>query len=294
MSAFYRSDQNYGTIKVYGTTTRKYKVTLIKSCNVKNCRDLFAEPSSSILLPSSKGSAHNDEKLVQSISRTRSTIYELSSCNPWEFFVTMTLDAHKYDRFNLKKFHKDLSQYIRDFNKKYRLCIKYLLIPEKHNNGAWHFHGFFMGLPKNFLHKFSVNEHLPNKLLDRIHAGKNVYTWPAYVNKFGFSNFEPIDNLEAVSKYITKYITKDFIESITELNAHKFYASQGLKKAEVLHQGLIFKALPSLDFENDYVQIKWFDTFEEALTSFNMENNCVAVERDLCLQHRSLSVGLME
>ena len=61
------------------------------------------------------------------------TIYELAACNPWDWFVTFTLDKNKYDRTNLPKFQKDLSQFIRDFRKKTGAQVKYMLIPEQHS-----------------------------------------------------------------------------------------------------------------------------------------------------------------
>ena len=215
-----------------------------------------------------KGDAGNDGKLDNSLSRTKSRIFELAICNPWEWFATLTLDKTKYDRKDLGKFIKDLSQFIRNYRRKTGHAVKYLLIPEHHQDGAWHLHGFFMGLPVEELRAFQRSDHIPRKLLDRIEKGKSVYTWEAYAKKFGYAVLEPIENHEAVSKYITKYITKEAMNTITELNAHAFYASQGLEQSEIIMQDMLARAIDRPDYKNDYIAVKWFDDLGEALAHF--------------------------
>lgn len=183
-----------------------------------------------------------DEKLDNSLSRSKSAVFELALCNPWEYFVTLTLDSTKYDRYNLSKFRKDLSQFIRNYNRLHMCSIKYLLIPEQHKDGAWHMHGLFHNVPESAL---SIN--------------KNGYKdWKAYSEKFGFCSVDMVRDSEKVSSYITKYISKDLSDRKTELNAHLYYASKGLKRSDVLYKGAVLNA-DSLkwDFENDYVKIKW-------------------------------------
>lgn len=189
-----------------------------------------------------KGSV-NDEKLEESIIRTRSKIFELVFCNPWELFITLTIDGSKYDRYNLKRYHKDLSQWLRDYNKKYAIKIKYLLIPEMHEDGAWHMHGFLMGLPIEHL------EYNENGYLD----------WFAYKEKFGYCSIDKIRNHEAVSKYVTKYISKNLADCVKELNAHMYYASQGLKRAVEIKRGMLVDYNIPWDFKNDWVKVKWLN-----------------------------------
>ena len=108
-------DYNVAFLKKYGN---RYKVQVLKCVRKKGVR-------SSVY--SAKGTV-NEKKLDCSIRRTKSAIKELVLCNDWEYFITLTLDQKKYDRYNLKKFNKDLSQYIRDLRKKYEIDIKYLMM----------------------------------------------------------------------------------------------------------------------------------------------------------------------
>lgn len=45
-----------------------------------------------------KNTTGNAGKLEASLSRTRAAIYELSLCNEWEWFVTLTLNPEYHDR----------------------------------------------------------------------------------------------------------------------------------------------------------------------------------------------------
>lgn len=178
----------------------------------------------------------NSKKMQESISRTKNHIFDLAFCNNWELFFTGTLNPQKYDRENLYKFRNDLSRYIAEFNRYHNLQIKYLLVPELHaDNKAWHFHGFIMGLPKEFLYQFKSGDKMPKKILEKVNRGEVVYKWQKYEDKFGFCDLEPIQNHEAVSKYITKYINKSLETSVTELNMHKFYASKGLNRPTIVN-----------------------------------------------------------
>ena len=95
-----------------------------------------------------------------------------------------------------------------------------------------------------------------------------MYTWQEYENKFGFASIEVIKNQEASSNYILKYITKDALRSVKELNAHLYYASQGLKKAELIKDGILSTPINNPAFENEYVRVGWFNAPAEALNHF--------------------------
>ena len=88
-------------------------------------------------------------RLSNSISRTRRRIFELAACNTWDWFFTGTLDGEKCDRNDLNGTFKRLSQFVRDYRKKQTgERIMYLIVPERHKDGAWHFHGLIKGLPE--------------------------------------------------------------------------------------------------------------------------------------------------
>lgn len=187
----------------------------------------------------------NEDKLSNNLIRAKMKVFEYAMCNQFDYFVTLTLDKEKYDRYNLGKYIKDLGQLIRDYRKKHGVDIQYLLIPEEHKDGAWHMHGLIKGIPE---------EHLT--------LNQNGYkTWKAYSSKFGYMSIDNVRSQEAISKYITKYISKtlEVGGGVTEKNKKLYYATRGLNQAQKVKEGTLtscqLEKIP-FDFENDYIKSK--------------------------------------
>lgn len=225
----HRIEYNAASIKDYGHGF--YKLTVINALSFEHRES------------KGKGTV-NEEKLACNLRRAKNKVFDYAMCNDFENFVTLTIDKQKYDRTDLKKYHKDLSQFIRDYNKKYCLKIKYILIPEMHKDGeSWHMHGLIKGLPKSHL---SVNKN-------------GFYDWRAYSVKFGYMSIDVIRDRKAVAAYITKYITKALQSRAKDLNARTYYCSQGLKLPAKIKEGnlVVLPAFISFDYKNDYVSISW-------------------------------------
>jgi hypothetical protein len=236
---------NYCTLKQYDN---KLKLVVMNALSYKH-EKAYSE----------KGTI-NDRKLDENISRARSKIFEYAYCNPWEYFVTLTLDKTKYDRYDLELFQKDFGKFIRNLNTHQHLSIKYLLIPETHVDGAWHMHGFILGLPKQMLRLFTLKEHLPKYIREKLKNNQEVYDWDKYRKKFGFCDFEPIRNHEACAKYLDKNISKSLAADITTLGAHLYYCSKGLKSAEIKAKGQFSGQLNHPNFVNEYCSVKWYSS----------------------------------
>lgn len=252
----YKRDQTI--VKVYGYGDhKKIKVTRMNWLRTAGLvdDDEYRAPKGSI----------NDSKLEENIRRAKNTIFEYAYCNPWDWFFTGTLNAEKYDRTDLEKYHKDLTQWLRDYGKKHNLHVKFLLVPELHSDGvSWHIHGFLHGLPKEHLKQFIIGDVMGKTLAEKVKEGDAVYNWLPYAKKFGFCDLEPIRNDEAVSKYIMKYIDKNLATSVRELNAHLYYHSRGLKKAVVVGKGTMDATIPPT-YENDYCSVAWLDYSKERM-----------------------------
>jgi len=259
----YKFDQTI--LKVFGYEGQK-KIKLIRV----NClRTAGVEIDDEFLSKVERGV--NDTKLEESILRSKEKIFELAYCNPWDYFFTGTLDAKKYDRTDLDKFHKDLTQWIGNYNKNHKLHIKFLFVPELHSDGkSWHVHGFIYGLPKENLIQFKVGDKMGKTLAEKVARGDIVYNWTDYQEKFGFCDLEPIRNHEAVSKYVTKYMNKQLAKSVQELNAHTYYHSRGLKFADTIKKGSMDWCSITPSFVGKYCSFAWLDYSDamlETLTS---------------------------
>ena len=246
----------YATVKWFGVAQRA-KIVVFKAG--KPSRKGFHLPFDDDV----ENSVDECGRLAASISRTRSRIYELAACNEWDWFFTGTLNPEWCDVNNLRLFRARLSQSIRDFRKSSGCAVRYLLIPEQHKSGAWHMHGLFGGLPPEKLRKLTVQEHLPYKLLERIKAHDDLFSWDWYSSRFGFTTLTPMRNVAATAAYVTKYITKDLMSDKLDSNAHSYFASIGLKGADIIAEGDISECdIPASAFENDYVYMLYTDVDE--------------------------------
>ena len=126
----------------------------------------FKRPLMPHLPPQRVGEKSSDfeGKFSQAYSRARSVVFQLALCNDWDYFITCTIDGAKYDRYDLKKFYTDFSQWIRDFRKKYSCRIEYFFVPELHENGAWHLHGMIRGIPDSMSSAISSENRIDRML----------------------------------------------------------------------------------------------------------------------------------
>ncbi|MBQ8237040.1 MAG: hypothetical protein IJZ39_02675 [Oscillospiraceae bacterium] len=179
---------------------------------------------------------HHEHKLDSSISRSKRMILEKALCNDWEWFCTFTISEDKYDRKDLAEWWKRFSQWMRDRRKKGHK-VRYLLVPEMHQDGSWHAHGFLAGIDPDELISFRKMDaqgyrtpegrRLPWKL-----RKKGYVNWMPYQEKFGYCSLGKIKNPTAAAFYVTKYITKDNDRMVKALGMNSYYANQGLNVAQ--------------------------------------------------------------
>ena len=198
-----------------------------------------------------------DGKLMNNLCRAKSNVLALGLCNPWEHFVTFTLDKKKYDRTDLDHWRSDFTRWVRHQRERADLNIEYLLIPELHKDGeSWHMHGFITGISWD-----SLEEFIPGKHPQRLCTGEYRYH-KGILDKFGFNSFAPVKNPEAASKYALKYVTKSMAERKDALGAHLYYCSRGLKRPELVADGCSMSLLSDIEFRNQFMATGWL-TAEE-------------------------------
>lgn len=131
----------------------------------------------------------------RSISRAKQKIHDIAALNPFDYFVTLTLDGRKIDRESPEEVGQKLKIFLS--NKVRRNGMSYIIVPEYHKDGKGiHLHGLVSG-------RFRLTDS-GHKTRD----GRVVYNmadWP-----YGFSTcIELTGEREAVARYIAKYVTKD-------------------------------------------------------------------------------------
>ena len=103
----YKYDQTL--LKVFGDGEHK-KIKLIRMNCLKTCGLEIDK-----VLKAERGTK-NDSKIIESTLRSKSKIFELAYCNPWDWFFTGTINPNKQDRTDLELYHKQLTQWLRDYN----------------------------------------------------------------------------------------------------------------------------------------------------------------------------------
>lgn len=213
----------------------------------------------------------SNKRFYESLIRTKNTIFGYAMCNDWDYFATFTIDSKKMDRFDIQKFYKKFTQYINNYNRKLDVKIKYLLVPERHKNGAWHMHGFLKDIPINDLKPFQYSEKLPIYLRNKIKNGFSLFSWVGYSQRFGFNDLELINDKCRASTYITKYITKDMLNVENYPNKHLYYCSKGLKKPDKYIVCPKKGTHLTYGYEDDFCKIKWFDSIDDVKRYFDVD-----------------------
>lgn len=186
------------------------------------------------------------EKSDPALSRARRMVFEKALCNSWDYFFTGTLDEKKYDRHNLVKFHSDLTDFIKYRRSVYGSDIRFLFVPEKHKDGAWHVHGLIAGVPPAALCRFTRTFFVENGLKVNYKLMRSNYLcWIDFFHKFGFCSLASIQSVLGVSYYITKYISKDLNSRRGDVGEHLYYCSRGLNTAVKLCD--LYLPMPELD-----------------------------------------------
>lgn len=228
-------------IKKYGNF---YKLTITKprtpeKNSSKDVR-LKSSPSDNELLEKEKG------RLENNISRARSRLLELTLCNHWDYFITFTIDGKKFDRTDLHGYYKRLSQWFRDYRKRYGVNIRYVLVPEFHRDGkSYHLHGLMAD--------FEAGHIVPH--MNQRNRKKGYFEFLPYTEAFGFNTFSPLKDPLACSLYMQKYITKDLSNTVTKRHAKMYYCSQKLNRAELVEKSIVQGDLSKIafDYQNEYV-----------------------------------------
>lgn len=168
-----------------------------------------------------------------SLSRTKRNIREISLCNDFEYFATITVNSANADRFSLDECQELLRKKFKKLKRK-NSNFAYIFITEKHKDGAFHFHGLIRGIDDFYINS---NGYLSHEIFDEI----------------GFNSFSKIKDYIKCCNYITKYITK---ECVRNTSGTVYISSRGLKKADVYDYKNI--DYDNYDFENEFCKIKEF------------------------------------
>ena len=169
-----------------------------------------------------KGERGKGSKRAKDESRKRAVqmVYDLAKSNLWDWFGALTFDpklVNSYDYDECVRYIMLFTHWLRDKSKDF----VYLIVPEKHESGRYHFHFLIKG-------PLEVKEALNpwgKPILDA--KGHQVYNVIGY--KYGFSTAIKVYSNGAIG-YIAKYITK---QDAVPPNKKRYWASRNIPKPKV-------------------------------------------------------------
>ena len=201
------------------------------SLNLKTSNRIIAEDIKSNV---------NNHKLENNLIRAKNHISSIVLANDFKYFFTLTFNP-SYDRYELYSLLNKFRNMLKVMSRTAGDSIKYLIVPEKHKDGAWHFHGFFTEAIDKFVF---YNEY---GFLS-IHGLKNL----------GFVNISQIKDKLRCSSYVTKYVTKNLGDGI-KMYRNSYFCSTGLSRGELVYDKVYdneFFNNTFFDYKNDYCRIK--------------------------------------
>lgn len=229
---------------LYNYNNNNFRIVKVKSCRNSGFEEIKKK--------NNFVDVNSEEVQKSSLSRTKRNIRELALCNDFEYFATFTVNSEKCDRYSLNDVQDKLKKVLHKI-KRNNKDFAFLIITEKHKDGAFHFHGLIKGISDLYVNN---NGYLSSMIFD---------------NELGFNSFSKIKDYTKCCNYILKYITKDCIK-----NSHNqiYISSRGLKKSTKEEFSYI-DFVPS--FTNEFVEIKDFTvdslSKDELLYLINLQKN---------------------
>lgn len=171
-----------------------------------------------------------ERSLYKNINATKQKIFDIANNNSWDYFLTLTFNPEKVDRYNYQECKKKAVKWLKNAKYNYSKDLQYILVVDLHEDGAFHFHGLLKNIG-NLKLKDSTKK-------DK--KGRTIY----HCNfSSGFNSLTKISDTKRASSYLTNYMTKNSFKNKQLFNQKKFFYSQGLDKPV-----LILKHLEEQEF----------------------------------------------
>lgn len=182
----------------------------------------------------------------RAIRRAKAAVRDIALCNEMSYFVTLTLDKDRVDRYDVAEVTKKLNAWLS--NQVQRKGLKYVLVPELHKDGAVHYHGLFNaalevtdsgtiippegGKPRRPRSKAQAAEWLAA-------GGKVVHNLPGW--PYGFTTaIRLYGEYDRAISYVCKYIGKDLTErgARGKIGGRWYYSGGQLAAPRVTYEDL--------------------------------------------------------
>lgn len=242
----------YGQLKEHSKNqigTYKYKIKayndgVYKVIEYKNERlKTDQKPTSSF---GSNSDLSEDEKAIrleesrkQNLYKTKNKLRDYARNNHFDKFWTLTFDPKKFGSSDNLRF-EEMQKFLKRMTRKYGK-FNYLAVPERHKSGAIHWH--------------MMTGYFEPKLIDsgKRYKEKTIFNCPEW--EYGFTNVQNVRSKKKISNYVSKYITKDLMDSPARRNKKKYWASRSLELPKTFGIKELLNLNIEPDFESDICKI---------------------------------------
>lgn len=204
-----------------------------------------------------KGKKSEGDDRLRSMRRARAKLRRLALANDFQYFVTLTLDKERIDRYDPKAIMQKVNRVLDNLVRRHGL--RYILVPEQHQDGAFHFHGFFAGDSLQVVDSGTIDlpwESKPKRPRDEqeraawlAQGGHVVYNLPQW--PLGFTTAIALyGTYSAAVAYVCKYVGKQDGERPM---GRWYYSGGGLQEPSKLYTTLDYHSL-GRDFPDEAVE----------------------------------------
>lgn len=209
-----------------------YKVIEYKNERSKTVQKLTSSFGSNSDLSEDEKAIRLEESRKQNLYKTKSKLRDYARNNHFDKFWTLTFDPKNFGSSDNLRF-EEMQKFLKRMTRKYGK-FNYLAVPERHKSGAIHWH--------------MMTGYFEPKLIDsgKRYKEKTIFNCPEW--EFGFTNVQNVRSKKKISNYVSKYITKDLMDSPARRNKKKYWASRSLE----LPKTFGIKELVNLNIEPDF------------------------------------------
>lgn len=186
--------------------------------------------------------------------RARAAVSDLGRANQFKYFVTLTLDASKVDRYDPAITGAQLRRWLS--HQVQRRGLAYVLVPEHHKDGAVHFHGLIndaleMQDSGTIKRGSGGKPQRPRSARERCgwiaDGGQVVYNIPGW--PYGFSTaLELVGDYRKAVAYVCKYIGKES----QKVGGRWYFSGGSLRRPEAAYCDTDYAAMAADSGAHEY------------------------------------------
>jgi len=232
--------------KVKSYNNGDYKVIEYRNERLKTVQKLSKNNGRNMDLSDEEKELRLVESRKQNLYKTKNKLRDYARNNHFDKFWTLTFDPKICGTSDSLRF-EEMRKWLKKMTRKYG-TFNYLAVPERHKRGQIHWHMMTGYFEPQLVDSGKVYKEVP------------IYNCPEW--GYGFTNVQRVRSKRKISNYVSKYITKDLMESPARRNKKKYWRSQSLELPQTfaIDYEIIHKREP--DFESEVCRIYELDKEE--------------------------------